>query len=379
MFLDPESRSTVEARIQRSLIARGLNASTAGSIVNTVYSTFLDERGNVLRDIRYVGSMSFLSQAENGYLDLIGEDFFGLERVQESFASVTDLDSNLTIFVDTGTLADHLPIESGRYYVPSGLSIYDATSQIEYTTDRRIYVEEFANRAFVSASAVTEGPFSNVPAGTLISINLEGVSITNLGAIANGAGVETDDNYRFRISNAYVGIQEGNTTAIRLAALSTPGVSDVVVNARINGPGTTQVIVLPESNSVSPSVLEEVSSRINLVKAEESVVFVDAPSYASVQIEYSFSGRPLTETERLELTSSVQSAARDLIANLTFDDVLVPADAILPALSTTSGIIGKVEKLCIDGSTIPSKRYQLGQDELAILDITQTEPIKVYF
>ena len=379
MFIDPEPQSAVQDRIYRALESMSISASSTGSKANTLVTAFLEERAHVLRDTRSVVSQALLKDASGGFLDLLGQDFFNNERIEEGPASVTDIDANLILSVDTGSLSDYLPIDGGRYYVPTGISIKDVTEQIEYTTDRRIYVEEFANRVYISATSVQNGVFANVPAGALTSIEIDGVEVTNLAAITNGSEVESDNNYRFRLNNSYIGNEDSNETALVNAALSIPGVSDVVSRPRVNGPGTVQLLIIPEGSSVSQSVLDLVRDAVSTSNSEETVVFVDAPTYVSIRVEYSFSGRALTEEERTRLTLSIQSIAKDDFANVGFDGILDPSLSILPALSTIPGIIGRVQKLCIDGRVIPSKVYQLGQDELSILDITQPEPIKVFF
>jgi len=139
-----------------------------------------------------------------------------------------------------------------------------------------------------------------------------------------------------------------------------------------------QVLVIPEGNSVSQSVLNIVSQNIDSVKPREVSVYVDAPDYISVSIAYSFFGRILTSEERAALTRNIQTNAARLIADATGETTFNPNDAILPSLQNTPGVVGRVEKLCINGVPEASKRYTLSTDEILILDITEQEPIRVY-
>lgn len=378
MFIEPEPSIDVADRIRSKLESVGLTASSTGSKVRTIVDVFLSERADALRDIRFIASRAFLSTASGGYLDLIGRDLFGISRLGSTAASVTEIDGNILLYTNTGVLADFLPNDLGGSYVPTGVELTDRTDSIVYVTDKKLYVENAATQVFISAAAISSGGTNNMPAGALIAVSINGVSVRNLSPITNGSDPESDDNYRFRISLGYVSAEKNNITAIRLAALSVPGVSNVLVRNIAYGPGTAQVLVIPEGNSVSQSVLNRVQENVNAVKPREMNVFVDAPDYISISIAYAFFGRILTPEERGLLTRTIQANAASLVASTGGGATFDPNSAILPSLSVVPGIVGRVEKLCVNGVPQPSKIYKLDIDEILILDITEQEPIRVY-
>ena len=74
---------------------------------------------------------------------------------------------------------------------------------------------------------------------------------------------ESDDDYRYRISQQCLTLATSNETAIRLAALTTDGVYDVKLKPFAMGTGTFTVIIILESNVDSDVVLKNVTNNIN--------------------------------------------------------------------------------------------------------------------
>lgn len=378
MFIEPESSQSVSDRIMKKLEAIGLTANNSGSKIRTIVDAFLSERIEIMRDIRYVSSKSFLSTADGAYLDLIGGDLYGINRLPITPASVTEVDGNIMIFSTNGPLSTYLPVDTGGYYVPVGMQLIDKTGEVIFSTDKKIYIENAATQTFVSATANTSGIFSNIAPGGLVTTDRTGISVVNLSAIANGREEESDENYRYRISKAYVASELNNINAIRLASLSVPGVAEVIIRNFAYGPGTVQVLVLPEGNSVSNSVLSQVKFNIDAVKPKETAIYVDVPDYISVSVAYAFFGRVLNDIERSLLVSQIKNNVSNLIANTRGGSTFNPSDIILSSLEGIPGIVGRVEKLCVNGVPQNNKIYNLGIDEILILDITEQEPIKVY-
>ncbi len=379
MFLEQESTVVVSRRVIDKLEAAGLNASTPGSHIRTLLDIFLEERVEILRDIRFVASAAFLSLARGAYLDMLGRDLFGLVRTLPNPASATEIDGNILVTSSAGPLANFLPVDSGGYYIPVGIRILDITGEITYTTNKKIYVENAATQAFISAQADQSGPSYNVPAGALVSIDLNGVNVSNLSSIANGAPQEDDDNFRFRISNAHLGAQGRNETAIRIAALSIPGVSNVVINNAAFGPGTIGVLVIPAANSVSVSTMEAVRAAISRVAAREVSVIVDSPVYLSFSVEYAFSGINLSEPEKNSVKNQAISNFSNLLSGASDGTTIDPNSIVSNIVAGFPGLQGRATKLCVNGIPQLTKKYRLQGDEIGIFDITESEPVRAIF
>jgi len=381
MFIEQTAPSTIADRVFSRLSVQGLNAFSTGSVVRAIVDAFLDERIDILRDIRFVTSSAFLRSAEAGYLDLIGEDLFGLSRLEAVPANVSAQDQNVLISTTTGVLADYLPFDNGiGYKVPEGTVITDTTGEISYQVSADTYLEDdFASSVFVPVIGLEVGEVYNVSAGALTSIDIEGLSVTNLGAIANGQEVETDNNYRYRISQAHLASETGNETAVRLAALSVTGVSDIIINTDQFGPGVIYILVIPEGNTVSPSTVDRVRGNVLAVAPAGSTVIVEGPKYVSVYVEYQFSGLQLSETQQLTIQNNLKREFGTVLSTASVGDLINPSEALDPVFAANPGVTGRVLKLCIDGIVQQDKTYTLKDDELALFDITVTEPVRVYF
>jgi len=381
MFIEQTAPAVVADRIFSKLNVQGLNAFSTGSTVRTVVDAFLDERIDILRDIRFITSNAFLRAAESGYLDLLGEDMFGMSRLEATAPNVSAEDQNVLITTTSGVLSDYLPFDNGiGYKVPIGTTISDATGEIQFQVTEDTYLEDdFATSVFVAVDGLETGTVYNVAAGVLTTISIEGLNVTNLGAIANGQDEESDNNYRYRISQAHLASERGNETAIRLAALSVSGVSDVVINTSIYGPGVVYMLVIPEGNTVSPSTVDRVRGRVLAAAPAGSKIIVEGPRYVSVYIEYQFGGVQLTETQQITIQNRLKSRVGALLSNAEVATDINPA-LVLPAIfEEFPGVTGRVYKLCIDGIPQQNKRYTLKDDELAIFDITVAAPVRAYF
>lgn len=381
MFIEQTAPAVVADRIFSKLNVQGLNAFSTGSTVRTVVDAFLDERIDILRDIRFITSNAFLRAAEAGYLDLLGEDMFGMSRLEATAPNVSAEDQNVLITTTSGVLSDYLPFDNGiGYKVPIGTTISDATGEIQFQVTEDTYLEDdFATSVFVAVDGLETGTVYNVAAGVLTTISIEGLNVTNLGAIANGQDEESDNNYRYRISQAHLASERGNETAIRLAALSVSGVSDVVINTSIYGPGVVYMLVIPEGNTVSPSTVDRVRGRVLAAAPAGSKIIVEGPRYVSVYIEYQFGGVQLTETQQITIQNRLKSRVGALLSNAEVATDINPA-LVLPAIfEEFPGVTGRVYKLCIDGIPQQNKRYTLKDDELAIFDITVAAPVRAYF
>lgn len=379
MFLEQESSFVVANRVIDKLEKAGLNASTPGSHIRTLIDIFLDERVEILRDIRFVAGNGFLSIASGSYLDMLGRDFFSLIRAVANKANATEIDGNILFTASAGALANFLPQDAGGTYIPIDVRIEDISRQITYVTNKKIYIEPAATQAFVSAEAEVAGTTGNIPAGALISLDINGITVSNLSSISNGSADETDDNFRFRISNAHLGLQGRNETAIRVAALSIPGISDVVINNGAFGPGTISVLVIPDANSVSSSTTQAVIAAIGRVAARETTIIVDEPIYISLSVEYSFAGINLTNSEKVSIKNTAISRFSQLLSDTNLSGLIDPNTIIPEILAGFPGLQGRATKLCANGIVQLNKKYQLEGDELALLDITEPEPIKVVF
>jgi len=228
----------------------------------------------------------YINTAAGYYLDLIGE-MLGVRRLSARAGSTNASDQNIQFYVTEGSLGDRLPdnanINQGK--IPGGTSIYTADSTVVYKTTGVTVFPKNAKSVFVSAVADRPGIDYRVGRGRLNAHSLgSGVFVTNLKAIDNAASVESDVEYRFRLVNATVGRSSANETAIRLAGLGAPDVTNVVLQQYSRGAGTFDALLVPVGNSVSFASSEGIKRSIEAVSAFGISVKVKQPDYIKFRI-----------------------------------------------------------------------------------------------
>jgi uncharacterized phage protein gp47/JayE len=75
--------------------------------------------------------------------------------------------------------------------------------------------------------------------------------------------MESDENYRRRISLSIKERSYGTAESLRLNALALPGVRDVRIRESSYGLGSCDIIVVPESQRIDPSFVQNVASNLS--------------------------------------------------------------------------------------------------------------------
>jgi len=227
-------------------------------------------------------AMSFLSTAEGYFLDLIG-GLFNMPRIQASKASATSVDGVQKFYVSTGTLFDLIP--SG--FIPVNTTVTTEDGGIQYFVTANTNFAAGATDVYVPISSTSVGSKVNVPISTLTvsGLNISGVFTTNEKSIVSGTDTESDSNYRYRLSNATLSAEKANEIAIRLAALSVNGVSDVVIKKFARGIGTYDLIVIPVEGVANDSLVSSVQGAIDSVTAYGIKGTAIKPTIVPVEIE----------------------------------------------------------------------------------------------
>ncbi len=128
---------------------------------------------------------------------------------------------------------------------------------------------------------------------------------------------ETDDNYRYRITQQCLVLATSNETSIRLTALLVDGVKDIILKPYAMGAGSFSIIVLSDEDVTSTGILEEVKKQILKVHGYGIRFNVISPTlnYVSIKHRIFFDGE-LTENEQQEVRYKVQLALLKYFSNL---------------------------------------------------------------
>jgi uncharacterized phage protein gp47/JayE len=209
----------------------------------------------------------------------------------------------------------------------------------------------------------------------------------------NGRNVESDDQYRFRISQHYNRLHQNSDIRILLTSLDVPGVLDVKPITGFFGIGTVGVVVLGADNQATTSLVSEVQARLTRFQGPGLRLTAVPASSVVLDLELEVqSPNGGTQQERSLVTAQIRRALLDYLRSTKIGGTLRFEDLALSVQSRTQSLIklgargtaGKLfknvfirrgfsngalsERERLIGSTIP-----LAEDEyadLGTLDIT---------
>lgn len=330
---------------------------------------------DILQTNRLLG---FVSTSNGGYLDLIGEGLFDLPRRQETRAEV-EIDDNIIKFytIDSSPLANHLTNQE----IPAGTRIKSSDATKEYTVTTTVPVDTNQDTAYVGAQAVSSGIEQNVGVNILTSHDLGSttIAVTNTDTINTGSSQETDAAYRYRITNAVKVFARANRDSVRLAALSTPGVADVIIENAASGTGTFNLILLPSGNTVPGSAMKQAQSSVNFVKGAGILSSVRQPQYVPVeiliQLEYI---QGTSESEKTSIRRQAVTAILNYLGTIGLGSELVYNEVVQRVMEVSNKILD-MRVLCWVFRRKPQRltNIRLGHLELFLPDPEVSEPIKV--
>ena len=150
---------------------------------------------------------------------------------------------------------------------------------------------------------------------------------------------ESDDNYRYRITNQVYTVAGANATAIRLKCLSVDNVKDVRLVPYIKGAGSFVVYVNVEDRTLLNETLDAVQRAIDEVKGygiKGEVVF---PDYVPVDIRARLILKNMPATQKAGIIASCKQAVSDYIDNLDIEETLVMAHVIHRIMNASNEIV----------------------------------------
>jgi len=338
----------------------GITNFSESSIAGALLKVFVAYIENLYSMLATLDEQGNLSTAAGANLDKIGQ-LFGVTRLPAKAATTAGA-GNAVIFRNVGDEAVTIPIGT-RIWSPNA-------PQVSYTTDYQITVQS-GGESYVDVTAVSPGAYYNVGPQALTAHDLgdTNTTVTNALSISNGTGIESDDNYRYRISNSLLTVQGANETSIRIKLLEIPGVKDVILQPMARGTGTLDVVVLSVDRRVTATLLEQVQTTL------DSVVAFGISALAKAPVE-----RPIDLTIKLALSSQLNAtlarsqasvAARSYIDNLPVGDATYSGNMIYNEL---------VSRIMDSHPDITNAQIRMSIDNTAALniDITADPGVKFY-
>jgi len=326
-------------------------------------------------------AMAFLSQATGPYLDLHGS-LFGMDRIAPQIAVVRAEDHAIRFYVATGTLYDRLPKTGDLNHglIPAGTTISSSDGTIVYTVDTDVTFERTAKEVFAPASASDAGVEANVGAHTLQAHNLglEDVLVTNPISIQTGLTTETDEAFRGRISQRVLSSQGGNETAIRLTALSSPGVADVIIDEYAFGAGSFRLVLIPLGNRVPVEVLRDVRRRIESTVAFGTYFQLEEPKYRRFSTIIKLVMPNATAGVLNLARNAVQREVLGYLGDIRPGGTLIIREMQARIQQAHPDIRdSRIEALCVGGRQQLLHNISLNSSELFLPDTGLSDPVRV--
>lgn len=267
--------------------------------------------------------LSLVTGASGPYLDFLGE-LLGVSRQSSSPSSASEASEIVQISTPEGLTAGDLN-GGASITIPGGTIVESSDGVYRYTTTGTVVFDSTESSVSVGVRSLRAGRENNIAAGTLDVLRFEGyvtfpstqLIVQNLAAIENGSDVQLDDLYRFRIQNSFISAEKANRMAVRLAALSVPAVSDVVLLDLFRGVGTADLILDTETGQVSPQTIEQVRSKLFDTVALGMDVRIRAPKLIGLEVTV----RPRYTTgasavQKQQANTAIRQAISNLVATV---------------------------------------------------------------
>jgi uncharacterized phage protein gp47/JayE len=188
--------------------------------------------------------------------------------------------------------------------IPKDHIIFNINKSISYATINDVNLTD--EDSYVGIIATSTGPQNNVQTNSLVYHSIQQIpelrkisqyiKCTNRFPIQTGSNSMTDADYRYKIATSRSAIR-ANELSIRRAALSVPGIRDILFEKNKYGNGTVNIVVDGISPLISQGLIDTVKERIQLELSYGDTVFVEKPEYLGVEINIGIILEPGTSDE----------------------------------------------------------------------------------
>lgn len=360
------------AALSSSGVVTNLNA---GGVARSLIEIIGGRLGELYDSMSFNMAMRYPSTAASVYLDLIGESM-GIRRAQPTKAFASADDKIFRFYVPTGFLAGSIPSK----VIPTGTSISSADGTIVFRTTAPFYFSDVAQEVFVSAEAVEAGTSYNVGAGGISTHTLgSSVLVENTSPIETGTDIETDESFRYRLVNSYLGLQQSNPIALRLAAVTVPNVKSAIMREYASGVGSCELLLVPTTTTLNKSTIEAARRVLDNTRAAGVKISVREPDYIpmSIVVRLTFK-KTATEQQKVTARSRVRTSIIDYLDDIPLGGTLVINELRQRIMASDPNIFDlNITCITIDGRKQLPVNFTLGGDELFVLDSKIDDPVQI--
>lgn len=215
--------------------------------------------------------------------------------------------------------------------IPAGHIVNSYNGNIAYRTTQDAVFSATQSEAYVGIIATGAGNDFNVETNVLIQHSLNNIlelrklarfiKCTNRFPIQNGRYSLTDSELRYKISTSKAAIIT-NELAVRRAALSVPGVRDILFEKGKYGNGTVNIIVDGVSPLLSEGLTNAVKQKIQSQVSYGDLIFVNAPEYKGVELNFNLRIVP-GSTDSLSIKEQARNTIIQYINNLSIGGEII--------------------------------------------------------
>lgn len=194
-----------------------------------------------------------------------------------------------------------------------------------------------------------------------------GSFLDNIGELLNcqRETSESDDNYRYRITQQTSTMSKANETSIRLACLSVEGVKDVILRQFEKGAGTFTAYIITDSLTPSSTILDSVKVAINDVKAFGITAEIKALKIINVNAKLWLTLASGTmPAEQATIKYNAAQAGIKYLNNIISGETFSVSELIATVIKASTKIQNvEVAEIRIDGDLKPIKNYTIAWNE----------------
>lgn len=293
-YLDLQTDFITEQTLEQLARRTNINFLSPGAKVRLILDIVNDKLGAQAQQFDFNTGQAFIRNADGILLDFIGE-IFGVSREVSKKSQISKEESNFYFYTLENSFGDInlnediiIPAGTVRFYNTEDTS----AQQVTYVNTSQIVLPAGQQRVYFSAESEGFGAEFNVGANSLTFHNFKGYAdsinrsllVTNSSAITYGDDEESDENYRFRIQQQAIAGEAANFSAIRLALLAIPGVSDTVRIKYPRGIGTSDWLIKAVTPDVPQRLLDICQEAINQTQAEGAENIAKPPVTIGIQL-----------------------------------------------------------------------------------------------
>lgn len=366
IYLDLDKDLLTQETLQQISRTANLTFLSPGSKTRLLLDIINDKMNLQARQFDTNTGRSFIRNANGELLDFIG-DIFGVPRELSSRSEVAAEERNFVFFTEEANFGS---INQGQdIVIPAGTAkIYNTQSneveRIIYVNSEDVVLPANENRVFFAAEAEGNGSDYNAGSNTLNFLDFNAYAdsmnrsllVTNSAPVTYGENEESDENYRFRIQQQTLAGEAANGAAIRLAILSTPGVSDTIRIRYPRGVATADWLVKAVTPDVPQRLIDTVQAAVDDVQGSGMDNQAKAPVTIGAQFIFNLTYREvLDENVKNRIKTEVRKNITNKINNLDIGADLIGDQVVRVILNSDP----RIESVGIPGEASNFRRINV--------------------